>query len=406
MGIEEKLSPQDIITKIVENWFLTEPLLFGVYCTHKLQINEKINIPFRCGRKLIEYNPQIIKNFDMETISEYLKIEIIRILLKHPYQRMPSFPNFVILSLSSNITIQDNWTTPIKLESPKDFNLPNNLCFEEYYAKLLDKLQQQLSDFRKKLEDFDFDSNLEAEESDSNTFDDNFYSMLKNYQTSELWEENNEIAEIINAEIERAQSSNSWGSISGNLQQIIEASLIIQMDYRRMLSMFRASIISSKRKLTRMRPNRRYGFSYMGSQNDFTTGLLVGVDVSGSITDMALQQFFSIVNRFFKYGIKTIDVIQFDSEMKEEILSLKKAKKQIKIIGRGGTNFQPAIDYYEQHPMYDGLIMFTDGYADVPKLHRYAEKILWVLTSKAEYDEFCNKMLNHLPGSKATYIPL
>lgn len=406
MGIEEKLSPQDIITKIVENWFLTEPLLFGIYCTHKLQINEKINIPFRCGRKLIEYNPQIIKNFDMETISEYLKIEIIRILLKHPYQRMPSFPNFVILSLSSNITIQDNWTTPIKLESPKDFNLPNNLCFEEYYAKLLDKLQQQLSDFRKKLEDFDFDSNLEAEESDSNTFDDNFYSMLKNYQTSELWEENNEIAEIINAEIERAQSSNSWGSISGNLQQIIEASLIIQMDYRRMLSMFRASIISSKRKLTRMRPNRRYGFSYMGSQNDFTTGLLVGVDVSGSITDMALQQFFSIVNRFFKYGIKTIDVIQFDSEMKEEILSLKKAKKQIKIIGRGGTNFQPAIDYYEQHPMYDGLIMFTDGYADVPKLHRYAEKILWVLTSKAEYDEFCNKMLNHLPGSKATYIPL
>lgn len=406
MGIEEKLSPQDIITKIVENWFLTEPLLFGVYCTHKLQINEKISIPFRCGRKLIEYNPQLIKNFDMETISEYLKIEIIRILLKHPYQRMPSFPNFVILSLSSNITIQDNWTTPIKLESPKDFNLPNNLCFEEYYAKLLDKLQQQLSDFRKKLEDFDFDSNLKAEESDSNTFDDNFYSMLKNYQTSELWEENNEIAEIINAEIERAQSSNSWGSISGNLQQIIEASLIIQMDYRRMLSMFRASIISSKRKLTRMRPNRRYGFSYMGSQNDFTTGLLVGVDVSGSITDMALQQFFSIVNRFFKYGIKTIDVIQFDSEMKEEILSLKKAKKQIKIIGRGGTNFQPAIDYYEQHPMYDGLIMFTDGYADVPKLHRYAEKILWVLTSKAEYDEFCNKMLNHLPGSKATYIPL
>ena len=237
------------------------------------------------------------------------------------------------------------------------------------------------------------------EESDENGF-------MASFQTAELWEENDEAAETVNAEIEKAQASNSWGSISGDLKQIIEASLVIQMDYRRMLSMFRASILSSKRKLTRMKPNRRYGFSYMGSQSDFTTGLLVAVDTSGSISDEALKQFFSIVNRFFKYGIKTIDVIQFDAELKEEVLSLKKAKSKVEITGRGGTDFQPAIDYYEKHKMYDGLIVFTDGYAAIPKLSGYAAKILWVLTSRQEYEDFCAEILDHLPGSKATYIPL
>ena len=133
---------------------------------------------------------------------------------------------------------------------------------------------------------------------------------------------------------------------------------------------------------------------------------MVAVDTSGSITSQALQQFFSIVNRFFKYGIKTIDVIQFDAELKDEVLSLKKAKKKVEITGRGGTDFQPIINYYESHPMYDGLIVFTDGYADIPKLSRYAARILWVLTSRQEYDDFCANTLDHLPGSKATYIPL
>jgi predicted metal-dependent peptidase len=416
--------PGKIITKIAEEWFLKEPLIFGVYCTHKLTENRKMKIPFRCGRMRIEYNPELLEKMDGKQIADLLKIEVVRIILKHPYQRMPVCPNFAALALASDITIQDStikdsasfFSSPkTKLRSPADFDLPNGLCYEEYYAKLLNKLREQLKDFSLTLmenseaEDSDAEDsktvlqNGEAEEDDEESDENGF---MASFQTAELWEENDEAAETVNAEIEKAQTSNSWGSISGDLKQIIEASLVIQMDYRRMLSMFRASILSSKRKPTRMKPNRRYGFSYMGSQSDFTTGLLVAVDTSGSISDEALKQFFSIVNRFFKYGIKTIDVIQFDAELKEEVLSLKKAKSKVEITGRGGTDFQPAIDYYEKHKMYDGLIVFTDGYAAIPKLSGYSAKILWVLTSRQEYEDFCAEILDHLPGSKATYIPL
>lgn len=392
-----------IITKIAENWFLREPLLFGVYCTHKLTENTRMKIPFRCGKMRIECNPNILATLDTGQIEDLLKIEVIRIILKHPYQRMPACPNHAVLAIASDMTIQDSTikdsqnflTSPkTKLSSPSDFDLPNGLCYEEYYAKLLEKLREQLKALSTSLMEFS-----ESEEGDES-------GLMASFQAAELWEENDEAAETVNAEIEKAQEANSWGSIGGNLKQIIEASLVIQMDYRRMLSMFRASILSSKRKPTRMKPNRRYGFSYMGSKSDFTTGLLVAVDTSGSITYAALQKFFSIVNRFFKYGIKTIDVIQFDAELKDEVLSLKKAKSRVEITGRGGTDFQPAIDYYESHTMYDGLIMFTDGYAEIPKLNGYAAKILWVLTSRQEYEDFCEKTLDHLPGSKATYIPL
>ena len=421
---EKAEEPGKIITKIAEEWFLKEPLIFGVYCTHKLTENRKMKIPFRCGRMRIEYNPELLEKMDGKQIADLLKIEVVRIILKHPYQRMPVCPNFAALALASDITIQDStikdsasfFSSPkTKLRSPADFDLPNGLCYEEYYAKLLNKLREQLKDFSLTLmenseaEDSDAEDskavlqNGEAAEDDEESDENGF---MASFQTAELWEENDEAAETVNAEIEKAQTSNSWGSISGDLKQIIEASLVIQMDYRRMLSMFRASILSSKRKPTRMKPNRRYGFSYMGSQSDFTTGLLVAVDTSGSISDEALKQFFSIVNRFFKYGIKTIDVIQFDAELKEEVLSLKKAKSKVEITGRGGTDFQPAIDYYEKHKMYDGLIVFTDGYAEIPKLSGYSAKILWVLTSRQEYEDFCAEILDHLPGSKATYIPL
>ena len=94
------------------------------------------------------------------------------------------------------------------------------------------------------------------------------------------------------------------------------------MDYRRILSQFRACIISQRCKLTRMKPNRRYGFEFMGSQFEPKTHLLVAVDVRGSIETEDLQNFFSIINRFFSYGVEAINVIAFDKENQEEIDSL------------------------------------------------------------------------------------
>ena len=84
---------------------------------------------------------------------------------------------------------------------------------------------------------------------------------------------------------------------------------------------------------------------------------------------------------------------------------MRKAKSTVKILGRGGTNFQPAADFYCSHPEYDGLIYFTDGYAPPPTFNtKRPIDVLWVLCGKAEYEE-CKGWIKEIKRNRATYIP-
>lgn len=120
----------------------------------------------------------------------------------------------------------------------------------------------------------------------------------------------------------------------------------------------------------------------MGSIHRMSSNLLIAIDVSGSISDGELSAFYGIVNRFFKHGITQLDVIQFDCEI-VSVLPMDKARQNVKITGRGGTSFQPVIDYAGIHKEYDGLIIFTDGFAPKPIVPRnFKPAILWVLTGQ------------------------
>ena len=100
-----------------------------------------------------------------------------------------------------------------------------------------------------------------------------------------------------------------------------------------------------------------------------------------------------------------MDVLQFDAEIKGEPEAFKKARKSIKIMGRGGTDFQPAADYYCKHPEYDGLIYFTDGYAEPPTYNtKRVIDVLWVLCSKSAY-ESNSAWIKQIKRNRVTYIP-
>lgn len=406
------MDEKERIKKITEYWFLTDPLLFAVYCTHELTQNDKMQIPFRTGKRCIEYNPIILQDYPDNLLYEYLKIEIIRILLKHPYQRLPTFPNRKVMTYASNITIADSYKTFCSLPGVGRWPLPEGLCFEEYYNKVFAILSTPPDENSNSGESIippeqpqiNNEDDSDCEISGSQDSDTDSQSAVE--QLSALWEEDEDICCEVNSLIEIAESSNTWGNISGNLQEIIKASKIIPMDYRKILSSFKTSIISSKRILTRMRPSRRFGFAFIGSRYDLATNLLIAVDVSGSVSSSSLSQFFSIINRFFKNGIEKLDVLQFDHELKnKEPLPFKKARQEVKVIGRGGTSFQPAADYYCAHPEYDGLIYFTDGIAPIPKFNTKRNiDVLWILTSKDSYN-YNIKWIKKLVRNRATYIP-
>lgn len=62
---------------------------------------------------------------------------------------------------------------------------------------------------------------------------------------------------------------------------------------------------------------------------------------------------------------------------------------------RGGTAFQPVIDYYCLVKKYDGLIIITDGWADKPTLpHNFKGYILWMLYGDNAYKSSNRYTLN------------
>ena len=347
------------IAKITERWFLSEEPLFSVFCTHRVVENRDMKCCARVGKGLVEVNPVLCEDLSDRELEERLRVEVIRILLKHPYDRQPDGCSTTARALGSNCVITDSYYLHhIEMDNPQDFQLPSHQHFE-YYARRIQQLLPQSQ----------WGQDGEPDE---------------NSDIAANWQQDALMAAQVNEVIRNVKA---WGSMPGGLVEQIIASTKARVDYRKILAGFRASILSEKRKLTRMRPNRRFGFDAMGSRYDFTTRMIIGVDCSGSISSKDLKNFYSTINRFFKYGIKQIDVVQFDTQL-GEVQTLLKASENIKVTGRGGTCFQPFIDFVAKHPEYDGALVYTDGYAPQPKISATMHTPLcWVLRSERELKE-------------------
>ena len=141
-----------------------------------------------------------------------------------------------------------------------------------------------------------------------------------------------------------------------------------------------------------MKPNRRTDFSYMGSKYTFSTRLLAAVDTSGSIGTKDISNFYSIIGKFFAYGIDSIDVIMFDRELQGKPVTLRNATSNITVAGRGGTSYTPLFEFVQQQKniSYDGVLIFTDGDARTPQIpadFKKKHQVLWICNTKSSFDE-------------------
>ncbi len=374
---------QDRYTHILEQWFIMEPPLFQVLCIHELVPNHQMSCALRSGRKKLEYNPLIVAEMSDGALEEALRAEAVRLLLKHPYERRPEGCSQKSMGLASNLVVGDNYSHPrLRIETPSGMGLKSGMTYE-WYAREIENQSSSKDDSSSR---DDSSSNGQSSSSDIEGGQDGrkmgSVADDKHRDMAELWDEDELTVQQINGII---ASTKSWGSISGNFAELLTNSLKAKINWRNVFAGFRASIISSKRKLTRMKPNRRTGFDNMGSVRQFDTKLLVAVDVSGSISTKNLKYFYGVINSAFKYGFKEIDVAQFDCGI-STVASLKKVVKEVGVFGRGGTSFQEPIDYAHEHG-YDGLVILTDGYAPEPKIPEgFKTGILWVCENQSCLD--------------------
>ena len=346
--------------------------MFGVLCLHEAKENRGMTCPLRCGQRRLEYNPELTGRMSDTELEECLRAEAVRILMGHPYRRRPDGCSQAASALGSNVTIGDNYDHRyFEIEKPGDFNLKSRLPYEVYSRKIEALLPPGPGEQRSKK-----DSRI------PDTIGPDGVGLERYTDLSELWDEDeltwSEISCVIN-------STKDWGSIPGEFAEKLIASTKSRINWRTALAGFRSSILCSRRKLTRMKPSRRSGFDQMGSVREFSTKVLVAVDVSGSISSESLSYFYGVVNSAFRYGVEALDVVEFDCGI-TKVCSLRKKLKTVEALGRGGTSFDEPIRYAHENG-YDGLVILTDGYAPEPAIPQgFRCGILWVCENRCSFE--------------------
>ena len=360
----------DVLKEISEQWFLSEPAFYSLFCLQELCENAAMECPLRVGEGRIEYNPILLAHKNFKEVELLLRIEMIRLFLKHPYERRPEGCNGDVIARGSDCTIADGYCLLKEagaLKGPGAYHLPIGQCYEWYCKQL-------------------------AQRDDDDEHDDNRQSSQNRHEKSaqsELWHDDSLRQTQINELIER---TTDWGSLPGDVVEQIKASTRARLNRSMVLQGFKSNLLSASRELTRMRPNRRTGFLQMGSRRRIEAHVLLAVDCSGSIDSDTLRDFFSSINRLFRDGDVQIDVAQFDATVLS-VTPMDKMQTDIAVGGRGGTDFQPVIDLFiGQQRSYDGLIILTDGDAPMPQVPPCHAPILWVCKDENAYRRHENWM--------------
>lgn len=202
----------------------------------------------------------------------------------------------------------------------------------------------------------------------------------------------NNIVNIVKSTAEQVEKQR--GTIPAELQEMIQKLREKKPEVFNWKAYFRrllGSIYDVNIKSTRRKQSKRFDGA-AGIQHKKKVSILVAVDTSGSVSSKELQDFFSEIDYIYKAGAR-VTILQCDSRISK--IDEYDGKNIPEIKGRGGTDFNPPVDYYLKHKKeYASLIYFTDGEAPLP--NKSPSGMVWVITSNGFHREY--------PG-KTIYIP-
>lgn len=181
------------------------------------------------------------------------------------------------------------------------------------------------------------------------------------------------------------QVQKSRGTIPGEFEEILKRLNTVEppkFDWKGYIRRFAGKSVKTYTKKSRRKFNIRMPDN-PGLKIRRQKHILVGIDTSGSVSQEELKEFLGEMYHLQKTG-SDVTVVQCDTA----ISSIKRFnhREDFKVTGRGGTDFQPVIDFYNEHQLkYSCLMYFTDGEAPAPENAR--GNILWVLSSKSDMND-------------------
>ena len=345
-------------------------------CVTRDNINTKLMI-----------NPEFWVTLDESTKTGVLKHELLHIAFFH-LLNMDNFPDRKLHNVAADLEINqyiedkykgEKWDgLEIHKEPFAKLNLEPKQGTKYYYSMLQEEIQNNPEgDVAKFMEDMDpmhelweaFDGLSDAE---------------KKLIAKQIDHQLKEIADQVNK---------NHGTIPGELKDYVLGLFEMEesvLDWKAYLRRFNGMSQKILTKKTRRKPSRRYP-SNPALKVKPKKRTLVAIDTSGSVNNNELIEFFNEIYHMYKTGTE-VTVVECDAEIQREY-EYKGVLEEIKVAGRGGTDFEPVMVYLKEHQhKFQNLIYFTDGECNIPET-KPMKPILWVHSSRSSINE-------ELPGAK------
>jgi len=375
------------LSKISKDLMLKEPY-YGFFLIMLNKVWRKDLPTAGVSKQNINYQLAINEEFwtglsDMHKMG-LLKHELLHIAFGH----LTSFSSFsnkklanVAMDMEINQYIEASWLPEggIRIEDYEDLKLDKKAGCRYYYDQLL-RLQDEK------------DKNGTC----GNEGMDKLLDQVANGEGPDhsTWEEFEDLSEaekkLIEKQLQKVladakeQTIKKRGNVPGEIEGVIVIEEIVapKFDWRGYIRRFTGVSTKVFTKKIRRKENRRYDEN-PGLKIKMRQHMLLAIDTSGSVSDTELAEFMNEIHHIYKVGVD-ITVVQCDTSIKS--IEPYKGKNEISVLGRGGTEFDPVLDYYNANlKKYTSLVYFTDGecYTSVkPK-----GKVLWVLSERSGMNE-------------------
>ena len=281
---------------------------------------------------------------------------------------------------------EDEWMTPDRFPH---LNLELKMGTNYYYEKLMEAKDRQ---------DKDMEALLQAMANGDDTCE------LPSGGTAKVpdhdWEVIQSLPEAAQRMIQRQTEyvikeaaeavTKSRGTIPGEIASILEKINTVEppkYDWRGHMRRFVGRSVQVVTRKTRRKQSKRFpenpGIKLKKKKN-----VLMAWDTSGSFSDAELIESQHEGYHLVRTGAE-VTMIQADSAI--SYIGKFDPKKEVAVHGRGGTSFQPVIDYYNENlHKYSCLIYFTDG--EAPNPVNVKGNVLWVLSSQSSMNEDLNEV--------------
>jgi predicted metal-dependent peptidase len=179
------------------------------------------------------------------------------------------------------------------------------------------------------------------------------------------------------------------GTVPSNVLQKLEALKNIEppkFNWKAYLRRYIGNSIRNSTRKTKRKQSKRFELDFGLRIQEFSS-ILLAIDSSASVSDDEIYEFMHEIRHMHKCG-HDFTLIFADTQMQDPIKY--KPNIPLEIKKRGGTDFNPVVNYYMKHKKkYSTLIYLTDGECPAPDAP--VKNMLWVLSTR------CSNT-NHLPG--------